>query len=114
MRDALLMPRHCIDRKPLHGCRPISGIELGTPNTFAHYLNPLNIAPLLSLGSKFSTTLRSREIRVQTTNSERHFTRSNALSAGIFIEFFCRQFTDCMAAPAEAFVKLVRRHNRRM
>jgi len=40
MRDALLMPRHCIDRKPLHGCRPISGIELGTPNIFVHCFNP--------------------------------------------------------------------------
>src|SRR5205807_6291955 len=39
-------------------------------------LTPLNRAPLLLLGSKFSTTLKSREIRVQTTNSERHFTGS--------------------------------------
>ena len=40
MRDTLLMSRHCIDRKPLHDSRLISGIGLGTSNSFAHCFNP--------------------------------------------------------------------------
>ena len=118
MRNALLMSRHGIDRKPLHGCRPISGIELGIPNIFIHCFNPFEHS---SAFVTWEHVFHDAEVTINpsmTTNSATLYWTHLLEPMRFLLEYLSNSFagtlTDCMLAPAEAVVWPVRKLNRRM